>query len=479
MPKGSRVRSIVTTLGLAALALGGRMGLSSAGAEGSAASWELDPDFGVGGVVTTDFPGSGHRYSWGYDSAVQTNGRTVVIGVAAGELDDAAVAGYLPDGALDPSFGDGGRVTIGPHALFRPRTVAFQDVGGQHKILLAVATTFRDPYRYRCSVIRLNSDGALDSDRDADPTIAFGPRRHPGGEVPAQLGLLRGHDGGSRRQGHRDRAGYDPRWGRGCLAPHARNRGPGPWLRRRRAGRPGGEGLPAARPGGRPAGSGGAPRVLVGGLVSRRHGYDWALWRLRPNGRLDNGFGHQGRTVTTMYDDRVAQSFEGVRGLTVKPDGGIVAVGSYRSWPDGETSPADTAVAVTYSPDGALDRDFGDQGRAHIPYDVRGDTSADDVTLDAHGRILFAGSLSMPTSGMFLVGGFRADGFPDARFGSDGFREFVVGGGYYTGAASVSLDDAGRLVMAGIDGDPNQVEEADRFAVVRMRLSRRDPVGAS
>lgn len=92
------MRSIGVTLGLAALALGGGTELSPGGADVSAAHWELDPAFGSGGVVTTDFPGSGHRYSWGYDSAEQPNGRTDVLGVAAGQLDDAAVARYLPDG---------------------------------------------------------------------------------------------------------------------------------------------------------------------------------------------------------------------------------------------------------------------------------------------------------------------------------------------------------------------------------------------
>ena len=42
--------------------------------------WELDPHFGAGGIVSTDFPGAGHRYAWGYDSAVQPDGRIVVAG---------------------------------------------------------------------------------------------------------------------------------------------------------------------------------------------------------------------------------------------------------------------------------------------------------------------------------------------------------------------------------------------------------------
>lgn len=264
-----------------------------------------------------------------------------MLGVAVGQLDDAPVARYPPDGTLDPSFGDGGRVTIGPQPLYRPRTAAIQHAGGRPKILLAVAfgrdgikvVTFPHNSGF-CEGMAVAPDGKV--------VVTVQATTH-GGDVG--VFRLRRATGAARRQ-------------------------------------------PGATGPGR-------------GLVSRHHGYDWALWPLRSDGRLHSGFGRRGRTVTAMYDDRVAQSFESVHVLAVKPDGGIVATGVFRPWPDGAACPPNTAAATTYSPDGVLDRYFGDHGRAHIPYDVHGSTSADN--------------------------------------------------------------------------DPNQVEGADRFAVVRMRLAGQRP----
>lgn len=65
----------------------------------------LDPAFGVGGVVRTDF-GAGSR-----DEAsvvgLLPDGRIVAAGSSSS---DFALARYLPDGSLDASFGVGGRV---------------------------------------------------------------------------------------------------------------------------------------------------------------------------------------------------------------------------------------------------------------------------------------------------------------------------------------------------------------------------------
>ncbi len=465
-----RMRRTVGVVGLAARIHASALPMAAGHAiDGAAQRWELDPTFGSGGIVSTDFPGAGYRYAWGYDSAVQPDGRIVEVGVASGQREYAAVARYLSVGSLDPSFGDGGRVTIGPHALYTPFSVAFQEINGQRKILVAVATTFRDPYRYRCSVMRLNPDGTLDTLDDADPTVAFDHDGIKVFHVPDNSGFCRGmtvapdgrvlvtiqsntNEGDVavirllKETGALDRSfGND---GRVILASPG-YQVPGPVALQ-------------------PASSGGS-RILVGGLVERKHGYDWAVWRLSPSGALDPTFGHAGRTVTAMYDAQVPLSFESVLGLAVKADGGIVAVGDYRAWPDGERYPEDVAGVAQYTPDGQLDRTFGAGGRVHMPYDARGNTSAEDVTIDSGGQILFSGALQMPTSGQQLVGGFEADGHPDPRFGASGYRELVVGGGSFTDAASLSLDPKGRVVLGGIYGDPGG--NPDRFAVVRLHLT--------
>jgi len=74
----------------------------------------LDPTFGSGGIVTTDFQG-------GVDGArglvLQPDGKIVAVGYAqtgtyfGDPATDFALARYNPDGSLDASFGTGGKVT--------------------------------------------------------------------------------------------------------------------------------------------------------------------------------------------------------------------------------------------------------------------------------------------------------------------------------------------------------------------------------
>src|SRR5262249_20784690 len=71
----------------------------------------LDPAFGSGGEVTSDFGPSNDEASW---VVLQTDGS--IIAVAQGLLlgnssSDFALARYLPDGAPDLSFGVGGKLT--------------------------------------------------------------------------------------------------------------------------------------------------------------------------------------------------------------------------------------------------------------------------------------------------------------------------------------------------------------------------------
>ena len=74
-----------------------------------AASAALDPTFGTGGKVTTDFGASEHLSAVAGDG----NGSVVAAGttIAPDGTADVAVARYRSDGTLDATFGGDGRVT--------------------------------------------------------------------------------------------------------------------------------------------------------------------------------------------------------------------------------------------------------------------------------------------------------------------------------------------------------------------------------
>src|SRR5262245_31599334 len=75
---------------------------------GQTQSGTLDPSFGTGGKVTTDFGGSEGVSSL----ALQPDGKIVAAGGASINGSSVfALARYNSDGALDASFGTGGKVT--------------------------------------------------------------------------------------------------------------------------------------------------------------------------------------------------------------------------------------------------------------------------------------------------------------------------------------------------------------------------------
>jgi uncharacterized delta-60 repeat protein len=70
----------------------------------------LDPSWGEGGVVTTPLG----KFASAFDVAVQSDGKVIAVGEAPGaeEKEDFAIVRYLSNGELDPSFGEGGIVIV-------------------------------------------------------------------------------------------------------------------------------------------------------------------------------------------------------------------------------------------------------------------------------------------------------------------------------------------------------------------------------
>src|SRR6267143_785698 len=71
-----------------------------------AADGDLDPTFGIGGKVVTDFT---NGTDWLSRIAVQPDGKIVAIGDTFPSR-RGALARYNPDGTLDVTFGNGGKV---------------------------------------------------------------------------------------------------------------------------------------------------------------------------------------------------------------------------------------------------------------------------------------------------------------------------------------------------------------------------------
>jgi uncharacterized delta-60 repeat protein len=139
----------------------------------------LDPGFGSGGIVTTDFSG---RDDEAYASALQSDGKIIAAGrtTTPESLGFFALARYNTDGSLDPTFGMDGVLTTSflPNDSSFAETIVIQPDG---KIVAGGGNfVVEDGLMFA----RYNSDGSL------DPTFGTGGKiRDTGGIEIKSLAL--------------------------------------------------------------------------------------------------------------------------------------------------------------------------------------------------------------------------------------------------------------------------------------------------
>jgi uncharacterized delta-60 repeat protein len=96
------------------------------------AAGELDPSFGSGGKVTTNF---GNPNDGATSVAVDSLGRMVAVGYSNNSHSfSTGITRYNPNGSLDSSFGNGGRVRISSDVLYAPFSLA---VDAKDRIVVA------------------------------------------------------------------------------------------------------------------------------------------------------------------------------------------------------------------------------------------------------------------------------------------------------------------------------------------------------
>ena len=134
------------------LVLGAALGLGAGTASASGTAGALDGTFGHGGIVSTDV-GSPSA------AALQSNGDIVVA--MAGSGPGAGLVRYLPNGARDTSFGEGGFAALPDTGIssFEPRLAVQSD----DKIVLAGEATSANGTNSSFDVIRLNANGTVDT----------------------------------------------------------------------------------------------------------------------------------------------------------------------------------------------------------------------------------------------------------------------------------------------------------------------------
>lgn len=343
---------------------------------------QLPTQFLDGGVIVSAGASSDHLVSM----FLQPDGRILAVGhrdhiimrltPAAPTYDvndpfDFAVARYLPNGKLDPSFGTGGRASIDMGASQEIAAGAFVVDGG--KILVVGSCDDKT------GLVRYFPNGTIDTSfgdqgrayLDISLNWECTPIQQPDGKI-----LLSGN-----RFFRIDPDGtLDETFGKGG-----------------RAVLPAGVSAMTLLPDG---------SILLAGV---KNDYAYVLMRLTPAGVLDSGFGVDGVVPIDLHR---------IHDIAVLPDGKYaVATGWGGAYPTTERS---KFCIARINANGTLDQTFGTQGKTLVDFDGE-ESFSTQIAVGTDGKIIAAGFI--PGSGKddaMAVTRFEADGSLDATFGNQG-----------------------------------------------------------
>jgi uncharacterized delta-60 repeat protein len=409
----------------------------------SAKQGDLDPTFGSGGKVVTDFGSD----DLGQAIAIQPDGKIVVVGKTEEyPVFHSALARYNADGTLDQTFGSGGKVVIALDASGdRLISVIILPDG---KILTA-GSLYQNNLDLSFLLVRFNADGSLDQTFGAGglANVAFGDNTaevstiltQPDGKI-----VVAGTSGRGQGNDMNDFAlarfnsegGTDKSFGvGGKLKTHFSGTNSGT-----RAG------SAVLQPDGK--------IVVAGSYKTDGVTREFALARYDPDGSLDASFGNGG-TLATVFD-------KDVHGISVvlQPDGKII-VGGYLE--TGFFRNNDFALA-RYNPNGDLDLTFGSGGRVVKDLYDRTNDIIYTLLLQNDGKLIAVGRTGGGVSFTFAVVRFNANGEYDGNFG-DGGKVATAFGDVPSEAFSAALQSNGRIVAAGYSHDEFTTDH--NFALAR------------
>jgi uncharacterized delta-60 repeat protein len=389
-----------------------------------AAPGDLDTTFSGDGRVITSVDGS----SLGYDVAIQSDGKIVVVG-----NESFALARYRTNGSLDPAFGTGGTEKIVVGQACNGTALAIQSDG--KIVVVGDATTNGGKTGF--GVIRLRTDGSLDT--------TFG-----GGDGKILTTLL--NDAGATAVAIQD-DGAIVVVGRATGTHHtyfATVRYTPQGVRDTTFG--GGDGIvlskftdtsDASATGVAIQSDG---KIVVAGTQSTPSVERFGLIRYGPLGNRDGSFGTGGR-VTTAFAQATHSEANAVQ---IRSSGKIVVAG--QADPQGNLSWA----TAQYLKDGTLDTSFDGDGEATTP-----GPGARDVARQANGMLVEVGA----SNGNFVLIRYTAVGGVDTSFGNGGTVVTSFGAGEDAFSFAVAIQSNGRIVAAGgaVDDEGGHAFAAARY----------------
>ena len=289
----------------------------------------LDTTFGTDGKLATPI-GLADAFDSALAVVIQPDGKIVVAGGTVAATDDFALLRYNPDGSLDTSFHDDGKLTTDFGS--GGEGVTALDLQDDGKIVAVGSTGHPGPSGEITdtdfALARYNPDGSLDTSfhDDGKLTTAFGT------SYDSTAGVVVQPDG----------------------------------------------------------------KVVVAGTTRDVTGEpnsdidiidtDFALARYNPDGSPDASFNGDGMLTTEIRPSR-----DTINDMVIQPDGKIVVAGASDFYPHGSNRPVFDFALARYTPDGALDTNFGGDGTFTVSLSPSYDF-ASSLALRPDGKIVTAGT---------------------------------------------------------------------------------------
>jgi uncharacterized delta-60 repeat protein len=197
---------------------------------------------------------------------------------------------------------------------------------------------------------------------------------------------------------------------------------------------------------------------LTAGYTWNGSNYDFALARYNTNGTLDNSFSDDGRQTTDFNaGDDYAYS------LAIQSDGKIVVAGV-----------ADSNFALArYNSDGSPDNSFSG-GKTTTDFGFY--DNAQSVAIQSDGKIVMAGwsvngvdDFTQQPISDFALARYNTNGTPDNSFSGDG--KLTTDFGYDDFAKAITLQNDGKILVAGTRQVYNQGDNTSEFALARYNAN--------
>lgn len=268
----------------------------------------VDSTFGIDGITILAIEG---RSNFGTSLAIQNDGSMVIAGYVKTVDLDVLLARFNSDGMIDSTFGTYGKVIT--DVGLRDNGASAIAIQTDGKIVIGGSASYY-PISDIC-LIRYHEDGSLDSTFSADGQVLTSISEY--GDFATSLAIQ--PDGKIIAAGHTQLG--DPSYSN----------------------------------------------------------YDFVVMRYNQDGTLDTGFGIDGYVITSFGD-----SDDGANSVAIQPDGKIVAVGQTSYLPD-----SDFALS-RYHSDGTIDTTWGIDGKVTTDFNS-GRSSGASVVIQPDGKIIALG----------------------------------------------------------------------------------------